>query len=223
MQYDIKKIALRLVSERKTHKFSQEKLAGILKVNRNTLSSWETAWGESSPLPPLKHLLKLCDLYNCELDYLLCEIDCKTRSATDICKATGLSPEALTVLSDGDGVAAIDLEFKNSITIAEFINELLTYSGFLELFYSYCNYRRFADAPEGTSLSRDLFDELIKQSDNFGNLFSGLSMWIEDELVKTSSEEKAIALFSAQNEFIKFCESRNAQKISKRADSSPNK
>ena len=100
MQYDIKKIASRLVVERKAHKLSQEDLAATLKVNRNTLSSWETAYKDSDELPRTKHLLKLCELYNCELAYLLGEIDCKTRAATDIHRATGLTEKSIQVLTE---------------------------------------------------------------------------------------------------------------------------
>jgi len=98
MQYDVKKIADRLKAERKKHGISQDDLAAELKVNRGTLSSWETAWRPTDPVPPLKHLLKLCDKYKCELGYLLCEHDCKTRKATDIQDAIGLSEKSIEVL-----------------------------------------------------------------------------------------------------------------------------
>ena len=95
MQYDVKKIASRLVAEREAYKLSQEKLAHELKVNRNTLSSWENALKPSDLTLKLKHLLTLSELYNCEVAYLLGEIDCKTRENTDIQAVTGLSERAI--------------------------------------------------------------------------------------------------------------------------------
>lgn len=50
------------------------------------------------------------ELFDCEMGYLLCEEGCenKTRQTTDICKATGLSEEAVNVLQQISGNGEAD-------------------------------------------------------------------------------------------------------------------
>lgn len=53
------------------------------------------AWEQGKRLPPLNILLKMCELFDCEIGYLLYEYDCKTREETDISAATGLSEKSI--------------------------------------------------------------------------------------------------------------------------------
>ena len=53
------------------------------------------AWEQGKRLPSLKILLKMCELFDCEIGFLLCEYDCKTREETDISAATGLSEKSI--------------------------------------------------------------------------------------------------------------------------------
>lgn len=77
--------------------YSQDGLAvalGLASTSRTTIRKWE----RGDVLPPLEHLLKMCELFGCELGYLLGEYDLPTRSATDIQKETGLSLMAIEQL-----------------------------------------------------------------------------------------------------------------------------
>jgi len=94
MQYDGERIANRIKAERKALKWSQEVLANTLYVNRNTVIAWE-----KGRIPSLADMLHMCKLFDCELSYLLCEYDCKTRIATDIQETTGLSETAINKMS----------------------------------------------------------------------------------------------------------------------------
>lgn len=67
---------------------------GLQEDSRQSVGAWEN--GER--LPQLKTLLKMCELFDCEIGYLLCEYDCKTREETDISKATGLSNKSVRQL-----------------------------------------------------------------------------------------------------------------------------
>lgn len=74
--------------------YSQGNLAvalGLDSTSRTTIRKWE----RGEVLPPLDHLLKMCELFGCELGYLLGEHDLPTRTATDIQKETGLSNKAI--------------------------------------------------------------------------------------------------------------------------------
>lgn len=61
--------------------------------SRQTAANWESG----KKLPSLDDLLRMCNLFSCEIGYLLCEegYECKTRAVTDIQKDTGLSAGAI--------------------------------------------------------------------------------------------------------------------------------
>ena len=89
------KIGMRLRTERKNLKLTQEELASQLNISsRQRVARWENG----TELPVLSDLLRMCDLFGCEIGYLLCDYDCKTRTATDIQKETGLSEAAINEL-----------------------------------------------------------------------------------------------------------------------------
>lgn len=58
----------RLKELREDHGFTQDYVAGKLNVTRQSISSYEKGTSE----PVLVNLVRLADLYNCSLDYLLC-------------------------------------------------------------------------------------------------------------------------------------------------------
>ena len=76
--------------------YNQSDLAYEIGCDQKTVSKWET--GETTP--DLYYALKLCELFDCELGYLLCEYDQKTRKTADIKELTGLSGEACQVLQN---------------------------------------------------------------------------------------------------------------------------
>lgn len=85
---------------------SNAKIAEYLHVKDRTVKNWlkerpENIQEESKGYPdiPFPYIVKLCDLFKCDIEYLLDEtMSCKTKEATDIQKATGLSEEAITTL-----------------------------------------------------------------------------------------------------------------------------
>lgn len=64
---------------------------GLSYESRQTVGSWE----QGKYIPKLDTLLKMCELFDCEIGFLLCEYDCKTREETDISAATGLSEKSI--------------------------------------------------------------------------------------------------------------------------------
>ena len=64
-----------LISMRKIHGYSQDELADKIGVSRQTLSKYET--GENDI--PTVILIRLSQLYNVNIDYLLDQTDRKTR------------------------------------------------------------------------------------------------------------------------------------------------
>lgn len=88
MTYKISATAQRIGQARKEKKLTLESVAEKCGVKQyQTVSKWENG----NSVPSLDNLFKLCDLFGCDLGYLLGEYECKTRAAADIQEMTGLS------------------------------------------------------------------------------------------------------------------------------------
>lgn len=105
MKYDYKEIGKRIKKCRKEYRDdefiskapTQEQFAADrLFIKRDTLSRYENGHA----IPPIDTLLRMCELFNCELGYLLGEYDTKTRIAADIHAETGLSESSISVLRE---------------------------------------------------------------------------------------------------------------------------
>lgn len=92
MEYNFKKIGARIRAERKMLRLSQQELCDKINLSqRATLGRFEAGTSEI----PLWVLVELCRVFDCELGYLLCEHNEKTRLNADICEITGLSESAV--------------------------------------------------------------------------------------------------------------------------------
>ena len=93
--YDYKKIGSIIKKERKELGMNQETFAAALNISaRQTIAKWENG----TVVPQLEDMLNMCNLFGCELGYLLGEHELKTRDASDIHERTGLSSEAIEYL-----------------------------------------------------------------------------------------------------------------------------
>ena len=73
---------------------TQEDLSEKADIPLETIRSWE----QGRKAPQLPQLLRLCEIYNCDLDYLVGRIKCKTHEIQDMQEYTGLSESALETL-----------------------------------------------------------------------------------------------------------------------------
>lgn len=88
------KISSRIRELRKANGFkSAESLAEALDVSLKTVQGWENESKESNIT--LQNLLKMCDLFHCDLDYLIGRIDRRTHDNDFICEKTHLWEEAV--------------------------------------------------------------------------------------------------------------------------------
>ena len=97
MKYNLKKIGDIIRKERKASGFRSqdsllEKLNDSQSICRNTLSEIENGKTDHYDC---KFLFALCEIFGCELGYLLGEYECKTGRNTDIVKETRLSQNAV--------------------------------------------------------------------------------------------------------------------------------
>ena len=101
MGYNFKKIGARIREERRNLHYSQEKLCDYLDqkglaMKVSTLRAIEKGDYDNFRV---SFLDRLCDLFECDMGYLLCEYNCKTREKSDIQKITGLSENSIDKLT----------------------------------------------------------------------------------------------------------------------------
>lgn len=84
-------IPVRIRQEREISGLTQDLLSEKIGLSRQTLINYESG---RSPVP-IDVILKMCEVFGCEAEYLLCASDQRNRVTTDICKITGLSESAV--------------------------------------------------------------------------------------------------------------------------------
>jgi transcriptional regulator with XRE-family HTH domain len=95
LTYNLDITAARIKASREQSGHTLEYVAEYCGVKQyQTVSKWE----KGNSVPSLDNLLKLCELFNCELGYLLGEYEGKTRKTTDLHDATGLDLPAVEEL-----------------------------------------------------------------------------------------------------------------------------
>ncbi len=111
-------LPIRIKQIRKEHGYkSQQDLADALSVDRSLVKGWEN---EKKPvLPRLDNLLSMCDLFQCDLDYLTGRIQEPTHDIKYFKEITGLSVEAIKKLislkgTGIDGILSEIIDHKNS-------------------------------------------------------------------------------------------------------------
>lgn len=99
MELNLDNIGKRIHNERDAVEITQGDFAetlGLSKESRQSVSNWENG----RVLPDLELLYKMCEIFNCELGYLLCEYDCKKKENADVNKITGLSEKSINKLKE---------------------------------------------------------------------------------------------------------------------------
>lgn len=92
MKYNMIDVGQRIKDERLKNGYKrQDDLCDKLHIGRNTLSAWENGKANIE----LDDLMKLCELFDCEVGYLLCEYDTPYRVHSDISEQTQLSTKAI--------------------------------------------------------------------------------------------------------------------------------
>lgn len=91
-----KKIPVRIRQEREISGLTQDLLSEKIGLSRQTLINYESG---KSPVP-IDVILKMCEVFGCEAEYLLCASDQRNRVTTDLCEATRLSEKAVENILD---------------------------------------------------------------------------------------------------------------------------
>lgn len=116
MTYDKNKIGKRIYDNRNKLGLTLEQLAELSGVSRQSISNYES--GKNIPTEEVRR--KLCKVFNCDMGYLMCEYNNKTRKNADVAAETGLSDKAITGLKViqhyKKDAAVIDFLLSNYIT-----------------------------------------------------------------------------------------------------------
>lgn len=96
MKYDNELIGKRILDERTKLGLSQVELGKKIGTVGKQISNYE----KGKPIPPINIMLKLCNVFNCELGYLLGEPDYSegTKIETAIFNDTGLTVDAMDAI-----------------------------------------------------------------------------------------------------------------------------
>lgn len=122
--------------------FTQEEIAEKIGVSRKTISNWETARKQ----PRLQDLLSLCDVFQCDLDYMLGKKTFDNKEIEIACNYTGLSKKSVKKLHNASIATDTNPDHINPNYIYEpKINLLLSdlmdnYSNFEEMLLQLENY-----------------------------------------------------------------------------------
>lgn len=80
--------------------------------------------GKRKQFPDINQLKDLCDIFDCDADYLLGRISQTTHAMEIACKTTGLSPEAISTLHQPAAKTAFDPFLKRKLPVFTRANEL---------------------------------------------------------------------------------------------------
>lgn len=133
MRYNFVEIGQRIRSLRKSKKWSQDDFVDQLKekylpITRKTISRIEQGDENKFTLP---FLLTACEVFNCDMGYLLGEYgDCKTRDNQFIHDTTGLSELSINRLIGNRGIPEND-----------FIEFLLSSDSFCDIDYEFSQFK----------------------------------------------------------------------------------
>ena len=156
MTYDGEEIGKNIFCKRTKLKISQVELGKKIGTVGKQISNYE----KGKTIPPIDVLLKLCDVFQCDLGYLLGESDYSegTKLETAIVESTGLSMEALNSIRKITGTEKACLSFGcESDSYRRILNSFFSSSQFLS--FIECLH----DLDTAVSDSNNIFIELEKK------------------------------------------------------------
>lgn len=182
-----KAIGARIAEERKKLGLTQDELSEKIFLGRIAVSQIETG----KKLPNTKTATLLCELFNCEMAYLWCEIDTKKYETTDICKTTNLSESAVQNIIDLNKIVSKPLfQQPNSRT-----EELKTFENLI------CN-PNFRFLLKSIANYKSKYLNFIKEKSIAKKNELKLSNYKYDEDISELKNKLDFALFQLQQDFV---------------------
>ena len=144
MKYSPEEIGKMIKKERKKRNLTQEKLGELLSPDSPISEKQIAAYERGKPTPPIERLFKLCEIFDCELGYLLGEKEYTngTTLETSIEDFVGLDKESLNKLrllsSDKTVIIPIQLKYEKK-KYHKILNNIIHSKKFYELMESFYN------------------------------------------------------------------------------------
>lgn len=192
MTYNVETIGKRILHERKNLGISQTQLGEKISVSGKQISNYE----KGITAPPIDVLFRLCQVFNCELGFLLGEENYSngTKLETAIQTSTGLNSESLKAIRKITGIdrGAINWGYESKAYRGIF-NQMLSSKCFIlliesiyELSQRYTAYHSVDNNLEA-GLGRTVFQEAL-------NLYSGQIDYFNDPNAPILQPEQYIAI-----------------------------
>lgn len=156
MTYDVERIGKIILAERTKFKLSQVELGKKIGIVGKQISNYE----KGKSIPPIDVMFKLCDVFQCDLGYLLGEPDYSegTKLETAIVKTTGLNIDALNNIRTITGTKKSCLSFGyESDSYRHILNSLFSSPQFIR-FIEFLH-----DLDTAVSDSKNVFIDLEKK------------------------------------------------------------
>lgn len=126
--FHAERFAENLKFARNRKQITQKDLAAMIGIHVRTIINWEggksTTKGNISVPRDTEVLIKLCEVLDCDIDFLLGKITTLRHETTDICEATGLSKESVEKLLAWHN-APNDISKHYAKANLEFIDEII--------------------------------------------------------------------------------------------------
>lgn len=152
---DIKiKIGNRIKNQSKKHNIKVQELADVLYLSERTIK----AYRKGEKMPSLSTLLSMCNIFHCDIEYLLGFQECETKETTDIQKATGLSEKAIQEICNRPEYYNYSLNAGNDFDLPldyDSLNWCITH-GLLDIVDALHNVRNYGCVIRRMNISKEL-------------------------------------------------------------------
>jgi len=193
MKYEAKLVGEIIKNERKKKGWTQEKLAKKLNISSNQISKYE----KGELFPPMHSLSRLCEIFNCDLGYILGEDDYSSGSKfnNEIYRVLGLNNDAIQSLKYITGTSKNSLlRGLESDKFKRIVNALFSSPQFAELLV---HFLLLDECYEKIKLTSDEFNSFSQSvQDKVFELKSSNYDWEHDEDYLVEDDvKKAYLLF----------------------------
>ena len=221
--FDVKLIKTRLKELRKSKKITQSKLAEEIyratDTGRTAVTNWENT--NCQTLPDIQTLMNICNVLNCDLDYLVGGSEIESQDFQTMSDALHISKESINTLTDNSDYGSfLDniinnkvfeevLKRAHQLALNKILNDVITTSfspDFQKRIKDLFNKYYFSVFP--FDMSQENFCKYIKNSIPYSEEFNPLK-FIEDNFL----EDGKMFIYNSNDEFLLLCKSQQYEII----------
>lgn len=221
--FDVKLIKTRLKELRKSKKITQSKLAEEIyratDTGRTAVTNWENT--NCQTLPDIQTLMDICNVLNCDLDYLVGGSEIESQDFQTMSDALHISKESINTLTDNSDYGSfLDniinnkvfeevLKRAHQLALNKILNDVITTSfspDFQKRIKDLFNKYYFSVFP--FDMSQENFCKYIKNSIPYSEEFNPLK-FIEDNFL----EDGKMFIYNSNDEFLSLCKSQQYEII----------